>query len=179
MEQFEGTTIIAVRRGKNVAIAGDGQVTFGKQCVIKGNANKLRKFYNDKVIAGFAGATADAFTLFERFEAKLEQSSGQLMRAAVSFAKDWRTDKTLRPLEAMLLIADIDSTLMITGNGDVMQPEADVIAIGSGGSFAHSAGIALLNNTKLSANTIAKKSIEIAASICIYTNNNINITELK
>ena len=173
MKQFDGTTIVSVRRDNQVAIAGDGQVTFGQQSIIKSNANKLRKFYNDTVIAGFAGGTADAFTLFERFEIKLEQNNGQLLRSAVNFAKEWRTDKTLRPLEAMLLLADETETLLITGNGDVVQPERDVIAIGSGGNYAQAAALALLDNTKLSAEEIVRKAISIAADICVFTNNQI------
>jgi len=178
MENLKATTIVCVRRGDNVVIAGDGQVTQGNVSVIKNNANKLRLLHKDSVIAGFAGATADAFTLFERFEAKLEQNNGQLLRSAVSFVKEWRTDKVLRPLQAMLLIADQTTSLLVTGAGDVMQPERDAIAIGSGGNFAQAAAIALLDNTDLNPEEIAVKSLTIAAEICVYTNKNINVLKL-
>lgn len=175
MKQFDGTTIVSVRRGNQVALAGDGQVSMGNTTV-KGNARKVRRLYNDEVIAGFAGGTADAFTLFERFESKLEQHSGQLVRAAVEMAKDWRTDRYLRRLEALLLVAGRDATLMISGNGDVMEPEAHgVMAIGSGGSFAAAAARALVENTELTAREIAEKSMHVAADICIYTNHNLTI----
>ncbi len=175
--EFHGTTIISVRRKQQVVIAGDGQVSFG-QTVIKSNAKKVRRLVGGNVIAGFAGSTADAFTLFERLEAKLEQYPSQLMRAAVELAKDWRTDKYLRKLEAMMLVADKDISLLLSGNGDVLEPETDVIAIGSGGSFALAAGRALLDNSKLSAAEIAEKSLNIAADICVYTNHNLTIEQL-
>ena len=179
MEQFEGTTILAVRRGGQVTLGGDGQVSIGNTRM-KGNARKVRRLYNNNVIAGFAGGTADAFTLFERFEGKLEKHSGQLTRAAVEMAKDWRTDRYLRRLEAMLLVADRDSTLMITGNGDVMEPEAHgVMAIGSGGSFATSAARALVENTELSSRDIVEKALHIAADICIYTNHTLTIETIE
>ena len=172
MEQFHGTTIISVRRqtpqGLEVAIGGDGQVTLG-HIVVKGSARKVRKLYHGKVLAGFAGATADAFTLFERFEAKLEKHQGHLMRAAIELTKDWRTDRVLRKLEAMLAVADHSASLIITGNGDVLEPEQGIVAIGSGGAYAHSAAKALLNNTELGAEAIVKKSLEIAGELCIYT----------
>ncbi|MEJ2793504.1 ATP-dependent protease subunit HslV [Iodobacter sp. LRB] len=171
MEQFDGTTIVSVRRGDLVAVGGDGQVTLGN-VVIKGTARKVRKLYNDKVIVGFAGGTADAFTLFERFEAKLEKHQGHLTRAAVELAKDWRTDRMLRRLEAMLIVADKTATLIITGNGDVLEPEHGIAAIGSGGAFAQSAARALLENTDLAPEVVVKKALEIAGEICIYTNQN-------
>ncbi|MFT0545042.1 ATP-dependent protease subunit HslV [Allopusillimonas ginsengisoli] len=171
MEQFHATTIICVRRGNDVALAGDGQVTLGN-IVIKGTARKIRKLYNDKVLAGFAGATADAFTLQERFEAKLEKHQGNLMRSAVELTKDWRTDRMLRRLEAMLIVADKDHTLVLTGNGDVLEPEHGVAAIGSGGAYAQAAALALLSNTELTPAEIVKKSLEIAGDLCIYTNQN-------
>jgi ATP-dependent HslUV protease subunit HslV len=171
MEQFDGTTIVSVRRGESVAVGGDGQVTLGN-VVIKGTARKVRKLYNDKVIVGFAGGTADAFTLFERFETKLEKHQGHLTRAAVELAKDWRTDRMLRRLEAMLIVADKTATLIITGNGDVLEPEQGIAAIGSGGAFAQSAAKALLENTDLAPDVIVKKALEIAGDICIYTNQN-------
>jgi len=175
LEQFDGTTILAVRRGTQVCVCGDGQVSMGNT-MVKGNARKVRRLYNDKVIAGFAGGTADAFTLFERFEGKLEKHSGHLTRAAVEMAKDWRSDRYLRRLEALLLVADADTTLMISGNGDVMEPEAHgVMAIGSGGSFATAAARALVGSTELSAREIAERSLHIAADICIYTNHNLTI----
>lgn len=177
MEQFEGTTILCVRRGHQVALGGDGQVSLGNTR-IKGNARKVRRLYGDKVMAGFAGGTADAFTLFERFEGKLEKHGGNLVRAAVEMAKDWRTDRMLRRLEALLLVADAETSLMISGNGDVMEPEAGVLAIGSGGSYAQSAARALLENTELSAYEIVEKSLHIAADICIYTNHSLTIESL-
>ncbi|KQP37867.1 ATP-dependent protease subunit HslV [Pseudorhodoferax sp. Leaf274] len=173
MEQFHGTTIVSVRRatpqGMQVAIGGDGQVTLGN-IVVKGSARKVRKLHQGKVLAGFAGATADAFTLFERFEAKLEKHQGQLTRAAIELTKDWRTDRVLRRLEAMLAVADHTASLIITGNGDVLEPEHGIVAIGSGGAYAQSAAIALLQNTELSAEDIVRKSLGIAGEICIYTN---------
>ena len=177
MEQYRGTTILSVRRGNKVVIGGDGQVSLGNT-VMKHNARKVRRLYNDNVLAGFAGGTADAFTLFERFEAKLETHQGHLVRAAVELAKDWRTDKMLRRLEALLAVADAKSSLIITGNGDVIEPENSLIAIGSGGSFAQSAAKALLDNTKLGAEAIVEKSLSIAASVCIYTNDNFTIETL-
>ena len=178
MEQYRGTTILSVRRGTQVVIGGDGQVTHGNT-VMKANARKVRRLYNNKVIAGFAGGTADAFTLFERFEAKLETHQGNLVRAAVELAKDWRTDRILRKLEALLAVADAKSSLIITGNGDVIDPEQSLIAIGSGGPFAKSAAQALLENTDLDARAIVEKSLGIAASICIYTNANFTIETLN
>ena len=169
MEQFHGTTILTVRRGNVVALGGDGQVTLGN-IVMKGTARKVRKLYHNKVLAGFAGGTADAFTLIERFESKLEKHQGHLMRASVELAKDWRTDRMLRRLEAMLLVADKDTTLVITGNGDVLEPNQGIGAIGSGGTFAQSAAIALFENTDLSPVDIVKKSLTIAGELCIYTN---------
>ncbi|KTD16874.1 ATP-dependent protease subunit HslV [Legionella jordanis] len=177
MDQYRGTTILSVRRGNKVVIGGDGQVTMGNT-VMKGNARKVRRLYKDKVIAGFAGGTADAFTLFERFERKLEMHQGHLLRAAVELAKDWRTDKILRRLEALLAVADSKASLIITGNGDVIEPEQGLIAIGSGGPFAQSSARALLENTDLSALDIVQKSLAIAADICIYTNHNLTIEEL-
>lgn len=178
MEQYRGTTILAVRRNGQVVIGGDGQVSLGNT-IMKGNARKVRRLYHDKVIAGFAGGTADAFTLFERFEAKLEKHQGHITRAAVEMAKDWRTDRVLRKLEALLLVADTKATLMITGNGDVIEPENNLIAIGSGGSFAQSAATALMENTELDARTIVEKGLSIAADICIYTNHNLTIETLE
>ncbi|CAM3003989.1 ATP-dependent protease subunit HslV [Legionella worsleiensis] len=178
MEQYRGTTILSVRRGNQVVIGGDGQVTLGNT-VMKGNARKVRRLYKDKVIAGFAGGTADAFTLFERFESKLEMHQGHLVRAAVELAKDWRTDRMLRRLEAVLAVADSKSSLIITGNGDVIEPEESLIAIGSGGPFAQAAAKALMENTKLSAADIVRKALTIAGDICIYTNNNLTIEELN
>lgn len=177
MEQFRGTTIVCVRRGNSVVVGGDGQVTLGNT-VMKGNARKVRRLYHDKVIAGFAGGTADAFTLFELFDAKLEMHSGHLIRAAVELAKDWRTDRVLRRLEALLVVADETTSLMISGNGDVIEPEKDLIAIGSGGSFAQAAATALLENSELNARDIVTKSLSIAAEICIYTNDNLTIEEI-
>ncbi len=177
MEQFRGTTIVSVRRGGQVALGGDGQVSLGNT-VLKGNARKVRRLFQGKIIAGFAGGTADAFTLFERFEAKLEKHSGNLTRAAVELAKDWRTDRMLRRLEAMLAVADAETSLIISGNGDVVEPEEGLIAIGSGGPFAQSAARALLENTDLCARDIVEKALNIAADICIYTNHNLSIEEL-
>ena len=169
MEQFHGTTIISVRRGNQVALGGDGQVTLGN-IIIKGTARKIRRLYHDKILAGFAGATADAFTLQERFEGKLEKHQGHLMRAAVELTRDWRTDRVLRRLEAMLIVADRDHTLVLTGNGDVLEPENGIAAIGSGGAYAQSAALALMRNTELSPEVIVKQSLEIAGDLCIYTN---------
>ena len=171
-----GTTILCVRRDGRVAMGGDGQVTLGNT-VMKGNARKVRRLREGNVIAGFAGGTADAFTLFERFESKLQQY-GNLMRAAIELAKDWRGDRSLRKLEALLLVADKSHTLVISGNGDVIEPEHDLIAVGSGGPFAQAAGLALLQNTSLDARTIAERALGIAADICIYTNRNVTIEEL-
>jgi len=178
LEQFHGTTILSVRRNNQVAIGGDGQVSMGNT-IVKSNARKLRRLYHDQVIAGFAGATADAFTLFELFESKLEKHQGNLMRAAVELAKDWRTDKILRRLEALLAVADKRISLMISGNGDVIEPEENIIAIGSGGNYALASAKAMLANTELSAREIVEKSLQIAASICIYTNTNILIDEIN
>jgi len=178
MEQLRGTTILSVRRGDSVVIGGDGQVTQGNT-VMKGNARKVRRLFHDKVIAGFAGGTADAFTLFERFERKLEIHQGKLMRAAVEMAKDWRTDKMLRRLEALLVVADKDHSLIITGNGDVIEPPDGLMAIGSGGPFAQAAAMALTQNSDLSAREIVEKSLNIAGEICIYTNQNLTIEELE
>jgi ATP-dependent HslUV protease, peptidase subunit HslV len=178
MEQFHGTTILSVRRGNLVALGGDGQVTLGN-VVMKGSARKVRKLFHGKVLAGFAGGTADAFTLLERFESKLEAHQGNLMRSSVELAKDWRTDRMLRRLEAMLLVADRESTLIITGNGDVLEPEDGVGAIGSGGSYAQSAAKALQENTDLSPVEIVKKSLTIAAQLCIYTNHSLTIETLE
>ncbi|MAK54780.1 MAG: ATP-dependent protease subunit HslV [Pusillimonas sp.] len=171
MEQFHATTIVCVRRGNQVAIGGDGQVTLGN-IVFKGTARKIRRLFHDKVLAGFAGATADAFTLQERFEGKLEKHQGHLMRAAVELTRDWRTDRVLRRLEAMLIVADKDHSLILSGNGDVLEPEYGLAAIGSGGAYAQSAALALLQNTDLSAEEIVKKSLGIAGDLCIYTNQN-------
>jgi ATP-dependent HslUV protease subunit HslV len=177
MDQFRGTTIVSVRRNGIVAIGGDGQVSLGNT-VMKGNARKVRRLFNDRVLAGFAGGTADAFTLFERFEGKLEQY-GNLTRAAIELAKDWRMDRMLRRLEALLCVADQDTSLMITGNGDVVEPENDLMAVGSGGPYAQAAARALMDNTDLDARTIAEKALEIAADICIYTNRNLVIETLE
>ena len=178
MEQYRGTTICSVRRGKQVVMGGDGQVTLGNT-VMKSNARKVRRLYKGQIIAGFAGATADAFTLFERFEGKLEKHSGNLVRAAVELAKDWRTDRMLRRLEALLAIADSENSLLISGNGDVIEPENGLIAIGSGGPFAQAAAMAYLDGTELEAEEIVRKSLGIAADICIYTNDNIVIETLE
>ena len=178
MEQYHGTTILSVRRGNSVAMAGDGQVTLGN-IVIKATAKKVRRLYNGRILAGFAGGTADAFTLFERFEAKLDKHQGNLLRSAVELAKDWRSDRALRRLEAMLSVADKEVSLIITGNGDVLEPEQGIVAIGSGGSYAQSAARALLENTDLSPRDIVTKSLEIAGDICIYTNRNFTIESLE
>src|SRR5215469_6417852 len=169
MEQFHGTTIVSARRDGKVALGGDGQVTLGN-IVVKASARKVRRLYHDRILAGFAGGTADAFTLFERFESKLDKHQGNLLRSAVELAKDWRTDRVLRRLEAMLAVADKDSSLIITGNGDVLEPEQGLVAIGSGGSYAHAAARALLEHTDLAARDVVKKSLEIAGELCIYTN---------
>ena len=171
MENYHGTTILSVRRGTLVALGGDGQVTLGT-IVVKSSARKVRKLYRDQVLAGFAGATADAFTLFERFEAKLEKHQGHLVRAAIELTKDWRTDRVLRRLEAMLAVADREASLIITGNGDVLEPEHGIVSIGSGGAYAHASARALLANTELAARDVVKKSLEIAGELCIYTNQN-------
>lgn len=178
MEQYHGTTILCVRRNNSVVIAGDGQVSFG-DTIMKGNARKVRRLYEDKVLAGFAGGTADAFTLFEYFEAKLQKHSGHLVRSAVELARDWRTERALRRLEAMLIVADKTTSLIITGNGDVLEPENHLIAIGSGGNYALSAARALLENTVLDARAITERALNIAADICIYTNHNLTIEELN
>lgn len=175
---IKGTTIICVRRNGKVAIAGDGQVTMGNT-VLKHNAKKIRRMYNDRIIAGFSGATADAFTLFEKFEGKIEMYRGNITRAAVELAKDWRTDRVLRRLEALLIIADLEHTFIISGNGDVIEPETGIAAIGSGGPYAQAAAQALYDNTDLSARQIVEKAMEIASSICIYTNKNITVEELN
>ncbi len=177
MEQFHGTTIVSVRRAGKVALGGDGQVTLGN-VVIKAGARKVRRLYQDRILAGFAGGTADAFTLFERFEAKLDKHQGNLMRSAVELAKDWRTDRILRRLEAMLAVADRTASLIITGAGDVLEPEHGLIAIGSGGPYAQAAARALLDDTELDAETIVRKSLLIAAELCIYTNQNIVVEVL-
>jgi ATP-dependent HslUV protease, peptidase subunit HslV len=177
VEQFHGTTILSIRRHGKVVIGGDGQVSMGNM-VMKSNARKVRRLFNNQVIAGFAGGTADAFTLFERFEAKLEKHQGQLVRAAVEMAKDWRTDKMLRRLEALLCVADKKASLILTGNGDVIEPEHSLMAIGSGGFYAQAAARALLENTPLSAVDIVKKSLDIAADICVMTNHHLTIEEL-
>jgi len=169
MEQYHGTTILSVRRGRHVALGGDGQVTLGN-IVIKASARKVRKLYQDRILAGFAGGTADAFTLFERFEAKLDKHQGNLVRSAVELAKDWRTDRALRRLEAMLAVADLDNSLIITGNGDVLEPEQGIVAIGSGGAYAQAAARALIENSELSPEEVVKKSLSIAGDLCIYTN---------
>ena len=171
MEQYHGTTILSVRRGNVVALGGDGQVTLGN-IVVKASARKVRRLYGEKILAGFAGGTADAFTLFERFEAKLEKHQGNLLRSAVELAKDWRTDRMLRRLEAMLAVADRENSLIITGNGDVLEPELGIAAIGSGGAYAQAAARALLENSDLTPVEIIKKSLEIAGDLCIYTNQN-------
>ena len=178
MEQYHGTTIVSVRRGRQVALGGDGQVTLGS-IIIKASARKVRRLYHEKIVAGFAGGTADAFTLFERFEAKLEKHQGNLLRSAVELAKDWRTDRILRRLEAMLAVADHEHSLIITGNGDVLEPEHGILAIGSGGAYAQAACKALLDNTELPAAEIVGKSLAIAGEICIYTNQNHTIEVLE
>ena len=176
-EKIRSTTVIVVRRDNKVVMAGDGQVTFGHE-VLKGTARKLRRLYNDKILAGFAGSTADAFSLFSRFEAKLEQFNGNLPRAVVELAKEWRTDRVLRHLEAMLVVADTKNTYLVSGNGDVIEPDEGIVAIGSGGPFATAAATALLRNTKLGARAIAEQAMTIAARICIYTNDNFTFEEL-
>ena len=178
MEQYHGTTILSVRRGNSVAMGGDGQVTLGN-IVIKATARKVRRLYQGRILAGFAGGTADAFTLFERFEAKLEKHQGNLLRSAVEMAKDWRSDRALRRLEAMLSVADREVSLIITGNGDVLEPEQGIVAIGSGGSYAQSAARALRENTELAARDIVTRSLEIAGDVCIYTNRNFTIEVLE
>jgi ATP-dependent HslUV protease subunit HslV len=175
--RIRSTTVICVRRDGKVVMAGDGQVTIGAE-VLKASAKKLRRLYNDKIVAGFAGSTADAFSLFSRFESKLEQFNGNLARSVVELAKDWRTDKALRHLEALLLVADKDSTYLVSGTGDVIEPDEGVAAIGSGGPFALAAATALLQNTKMSARHVVEQAMQIAAKICIYTNNNITYEEL-
>jgi ATP-dependent HslUV protease, peptidase subunit HslV len=177
MEQYHGTTILSVRRGNQVAIGGDGQVTLGHM-IVKASAKKIRRLHNDKVLAGFAGGTADAFTLFERFEAKLDKYQGQLLRSAVELAKDWRSDRALRRLEAMLAVADAQHSLIITGNGDVLEPEHGIVAIGSGGAYAQAAAKALWDNTNLSPREVVAKSLQIAGDICIYTNQHHTIETL-
>ena len=178
MEQYHGTTILSVRRGRHVALGGNGQVTLGN-IVIKASARKVRKLYQDRILAGFAGGTADAFTLFERFEAKLEKHQGNLVRSAVELAKDWRTDRALRRLEAMLAVADLDNSLIITGNGDVLEPEQGIVAIGSGGAYAQAAARGLIENTELTPEEVVKKSLTIAGDLCIYTNQCHTIEVLK
>jgi len=178
VEQYRGTTILSVRRKDRVVVGGDGQVSMGNT-VMKGNARKVRTLYHGKVLAGFAGGTADAFTLFERFEAKLEKHQGHLVRSAVELAKDWRTDRMLRRLEALLVVADKESSLIITGNGDVIEPEDCLMAIGSGGPFAQAAARAMLDNTDLDARSIVEKGLKIASSICVYTNQNLTLEELE
>ncbi len=178
MEQYRGTTILSLRRGNRVVIGGDGQVSMGNT-IMKGNARKVRRLYKDQVIAGFAGGTADAFTLFERFEAKLDKHQGHLTRSAVELAKDWRTDRMLRRLEALLAVSDRTASLIITGNGDVIEPEGGLIAIGSGGPYAQAAARALLENTELDARSIVERALNIAGDICIYTNHNLTIEELE
>ena len=178
MEQYHGTTILSVRRGNVVAMGGDGQVTLGS-IVVKATARKVRRLYDGRILAGFAGGTADAFTLFERFEAKLEKHSGNLVRSAVELAKDWRSDRALRRLEAMLSVADRESSLIITGNGDVLEPEQGIVAIGSGGAYAQSAARALLENTELPPLDIVTRSLEIAGDLCIYTNRNFTLEVLE
>jgi len=178
LEQYDGTTIVSVRRGNKVVVGGDGQVSQGNT-VMKGNARKVRRLYKGQVIAGFAGGTADAFTLFERFEEQLEKHQGKLVRASVELAKLWRTERSLRRLEALLIVADKDASLIITGNGDVIEPEEGIMAIGSGGTFAMAAARALLHNTDLDAEDIVRKSLTIAADICVYTNHNHTIEELE
>ncbi len=179
MEQLHGTTILSVRRGNKVVMGGDGQVTMSQSIVLKSNARKVRRLYHDKILAGFAGGTADAFTLFERFEAKLEAHQGNLTRAAVELAKDWRTDKMLRRLEALLAVADHSASLIITGTGDVIEPEEGIIAIGSGGPYAQSAAKALYDNTEFGARDIVEKALSIAADICVFTNHNRVIEEIS
>ncbi len=177
--RIKGTTIVAVRKGNIVAMAGDGQVTLGESVIMKGHARKVRRLYNDQVIVGFAGSTADAFTLEEKFEAKLKEFSGDITRSAVELAKDWRTDRILRRLEAMLLVADATRTLLISGNGDVIEPDEGAVAIGSGGNYAYSAARAYLDASDLKADEIARRSLGIAASICVYTNDNITVEMIE
>jgi len=177
VDRMRGTTILSVRRGDKVVVGGDGQVSMGNT-VMKGNARKVRRLFQGRVLAGFAGGTADAFTLFERFEGKLEKHHGNLTRAAVELAKDWRTDRSLRRLEALLIIADSKTSLMISGTGDVIEPEADLMAIGSGGAYAQAAARALLENSELSAREIVERALRIAADICVYTNSNLTLEEL-
>ena len=177
-DRFRSTTVLCVRRDHKVVMAGDGQVTLGHE-VLKGSAKKLRRLYNDKILAGFAGSTADAFALFSRFESKLEQFNGNLSRSVVELAKEWRTDRVLRHLEALLLVADKTTTYLVSGNGDVIEPDEGIAAIGSGGPFALSAATALLRNTKLSARHIAEQAMAIAGKICIYTNDNVTYEELE
>lgn len=177
MQQYRGTTILSVRRGQQVALGGDGQVSLG-DTVMKGNARKVRRLYKDRVIAGFAGGTADAFTLFERFEGQLERHSGNLVRAAVEMAKDWRTDRALRRLEALLAVADANDSLIISGNGDVIEPEHGIMAIGSGGNYARAAALALLQATELEPRAIVEQALGIAADICIYTNHSFTFEEI-
>jgi len=178
MDAFHGTTILSVRRGQRVAMGGDGQVTLGS-IVVKQSARKVRRLYHDRILSGFAGATADAFTLFERFEAKLEKHQGNLLRSAVELAKDWRTDRILRRLEAMLAVADRETSLIITGNGDVLEPELGLIAIGSGGPYAQAAARALLDNTDLDPTDVVKKALTIAGDLCIYTNQSHTIEAIE
>ncbi|MBE2260414.1 MAG: ATP-dependent protease subunit HslV [Candidatus Accumulibacter sp.] len=178
MDQYHGTTILSVRRGARVAMGGDGQVTLGN-LVIKASARKVRRIHQGAILAGFAGGTADAFTLFERFEAKLDKHQGNLLRSAVELAKDWRSDRALRRLEAMLAVADRDNSLIITGNGDVVEPEYGIVAIGSGGAFAHSAARALVENSELDPAEVVRKSLLIASDLCIYTNQNFTIEVLE
>ena len=178
MDQFHATTILSVRRPGHVVVGGDGQVSMGNT-ILKGNARKVRRLFHERVIAGFAGGTADAFTLFERFEGKLDKHQGNLVRAAVELAKDWRTDRMLRRLEALLLVADRDASLLISGNGDVIEPEDSIMAIGSGGPYAQAAARALVANTDLDAASIVRKGLAIAADICVYTNSNIVLEEIR
>ena len=177
-QKIRSTTVLCVRRDKKVVMAGDGQVTMGQE-VLKSSARKLRRLYNNRILAGFAGSTADAFALFSRFEAKLEQHNGNLPRSVVELAKEWRTDRVLRHLEALLLVADVANTYIVSGNGDVIEPDDQIAAIGSGGPFAKAAAIALMDNTKLGAREIVEKAMKIAGDICIYTNNNVTFEELK
>ena len=178
MDQYHGTTILSVRRGQSVAMGGDGQVTLGN-IVIKATARKVRRIHQGRILAGFAGGTADAFTLFERFEAKLDKHQGNLLRSAVELAKDWRSDRALRRLDAMLAVADRENSLIITGNGDVLEPEYAIVAIGSGGAFAHSAARALIENSELEAAEVVRKALQIAGELCIYSNQNFTIEVLE
>ncbi len=179
MPEIRGTTIVAVRKNGQVAMAGDGQVTLGESVIMKGKARKVRRLYNDRVLVGFAGSTADAFTLEERFEGKLKEFAGDVTRAAVELAKDWRTDRILRRLEAMLLVADLEITLLLSGNGDVIEPDEGAVAIGSGGNYAYSAAMAYLDGSDLDAKNIAQRSIQIASEICVFTNNSITLEVLE